>query len=681
MTRKMAYVGFSFAAGLFIAMTAGDIPSAVMIAVLAVASGISAAAHAKGISPARTVTAAVCCICAAVGIMYCKAYEHTVYDRAAAYIGSAFHYSGRITGISEAGSDRVIYTLKGSINGNTPASIVLYAPGADCSPGDDITFYAKGKGITDSYTFPAESYYKCRGIYLCAEANSVTITHNDSFSAKRIAYRFEKYISSLIGYSLGGREGDMLTAMLTGSRSGVSEQMKTALYHLGCGHIMAVSGIHLTVLFAFVYRLLLLIPHMGKKPAMLISFIPALFFCCASGMSISAVRALIMLAFLNAGTFFMRKSDTMNTLGISVLALTLPMPYALLDSGLILSFAGAIGIGAVAPAVTNAIYDGSEHEPKENRLKYRLINIPVSSLCVYLTVFPAAVLIFDEVSVISPITNILFVPLCTAALISGFLAAAVSFIPVLPTAFLTIAGLFCKPVLAAADIASEVHLFTLPSGSGAARYITAAAGLMIILIYPSRIKDKALRRLVFAAALTASASALLISGIYRQRQLDRTALTYLYDSGSAAVIVCSGKNTSVFALTGGTSGMCGKYLRSRGIYSLDMILLAKRPASSAAEYSRGYVTASFFVPEGMISADDLPGSAEMYEYRSGAVIDGGYYTAAINDNAFVFTINGTSVTVSGTEGDIVYKGENADTACTEYIFENDTVTERMIFDG
>ncbi|MBQ4224739.1 MAG: hypothetical protein II664_00325, partial [Oscillospiraceae bacterium] len=231
------------------------------------------------------------------------------------------------------------------------------------------------------------------------------------------------------------------------------------------------------------------------------------------------------------------------------------------------------------------------------------------------------------------------------------------------------------------DIASETPMFTLPSGSGAARYITAAAGLMIILIYPSRIKDKALRRLVFAAALTASASALLISGIYRQRQLDRTALTYLYDSGSAAVIVCSGKNTSVFALTGGTSGMCGKYLRSRGIYSLDMILLAKRPASSAAEYSRGYVTASFFVPEGMISADDLPGSAEMYEYRSGAVIDGGYYTAAINDNAFVFTINGTSVTVSGTEGDIVYKGENADTACTEYIFENDTVTERMIFDG
>ncbi|MGN0696421.1 MAG: ComEC/Rec2 family competence protein [Oscillospiraceae bacterium] len=710
MTRKMAWVGFSYIFGLFLSSVLGIFISFAAAAVLFSAAAVMIFLKRKIKLPTAAI---VTVICLAAGFCRYAVYDSSVYEKAVSLDGEITVFSGRITDKGNSSNGKTAYTLSGKLNDTIPCGAVLYSDTVTADIGDKITFSGEAHKISDSYVFPSAAYYRSKGIYLRYYSAGDCIVSESSFSLRRIADRYSSYIIGVINENMPENEGAVMKAMLLGDKSSLDDNVKTMLYRSGCGHIMAVSGIHMTIVCTFLTALLLNLTPLGRRTVFGITMVIIGFFCIMAGLSPSAVRSYIMLFIVGLGGALGREGDTLNSLGIAGILLTAGSPYAAADTGLILSFAGVIGIGVIAPEVIGRINIRlSERKFSKKHELNRIESSFIGSVCACVAVFPVSMLIFDEVSVISPITNTILVPLCTAALLCGAVTALTGGIPLLAKPLLFMASLFCKPVFAASELISRTQSLYLPMGDPAYKYIAAAVTALILsLMFINRdIISSCLTGIVCICAVTA------VCNIGRVISSDEVYAAYVFDgSGGTAMVVTDGRSASVIDMGGG-SYAADRYLKQKGIYDIDMIMLTEDTASEIAAYYERfglYRTASYFCPEesGVYKNEELSEKISIYEQDKLYTVGYADFSADssegtelfINDllfyipaektsdkNAFCTLLHGRgsfSVTESRyicTDGRGDYISEDGvifDNCCVEFTIKDDSVKERVIFVG
>lgn len=710
MTRKMAWVGFSYIFGLFLSSVLGISISFAAAAVLFSAAAVMIFLKKRVKLPAAVIASAVCL---AVGFCQYAVYDSSVYEKAVALDGESTVFSGKITDKDNSSNGKIAYTIMGRLNGRISCGAVLYSDTVSADIGDKLSFSGEAHKISDSYVFSSESYYKSKGIYLRYYSAEDCTVSESAFSLRRIADRYRSYILKVIDENMPKSEGSVMKAMLLGDKSSLDDNVQTMLYRSGCGHIMAVSGIHMTIVCTFLTALLLNLTPLGRKAVFFITMVILGFFCIMAGLTPSAVRSYIMLFIVGLGGALGREGDTLNSLGIAGIVLTIASPYAAADTGLILSFAGVIGIGVIAPEIIgriNRLLSERKYAKKKelNRIECSFIG----SVCACIATFPVSMLIFDEVSVISPVTNTFLVPLCTAALLCGAVTALTGGIPLLAKPLLFIATLLCNTVFSVSELISHTPSIYLPMGEPAYKYIAAAVTALIIsLMFINRdIISSCLTGIVCMCAVTA------ICNIGRMISSDEVYAAYVFDgSGGTAMVITNGRSASVIDMGGG-SYAADKYLKQKGIYDVDMIMLTEDPASEiSAYYDRFglYRTASYFCSEnsGVYNNEELSEKLCYYEqdklytvgYADFFADSSGGTELFINDllfyipvdktseiNAFCTLLHGRgSFSVTGsryicTDGKGEYFSEDSaiyDNCCVEFTIKDNSVKERVMFVG
>ena len=677
MTRKLAYVGFSCMAGYMAASFIGFLPSAAAAVVLAAAAVIIIFIGRSK----KLMTAVVCLVFFSLGLASYSAYDEQLKLRSEEYSCADVGFTGIVKSIDSISGDRFAYTLKGRVNDDFSAGVLLYSGRLDAEIGDELTFFGRLKKPEDTYTFSAEKYYKSRGIFFTADSSDVTVRRVEGFSLLRVCDRYGSYIRELISGTLRSDEGDFLTAMLLGDRSKLDSNLKQSVYRAGFGHIMAVSGIHLTVIAVFLRKLLEKLTPFDKREIFIVSVFPLLAFCLMSGMSISVMRAFIMLMIVGAADLFGRQSDTMNSLGLAGLVLTAANPYAVRDSGLILSFAGVIAVGVVAPKLaekTEELFKGrlKSHKPLKNFLRNFL-----SALCVFVFLFPFSVLIFDEASVVSPITNIVFVPLCTAALILCAAAAFFGWQKAIACIFIKLAGIIVKPALAFARFVSSCRGLYIPTGHTAPRFIISAALAVTVLMLLFRCD------IIRTVTFSMISAVICIASVYISRAAlaEHTFVTYIASGKSSVVIIKYGGRAAVIDIKNGSS-CAEKYLLRSGVYAVDTVMLTDNAASEAAEYVDRFAEfdiASFYCPEeAFIGSGTLESSGLVRYYSSDTAITNEHYTIYPHQNGDISAdICGCGFTISDSGEFYTADGIGYDGCCIEYDIYDNNAVGRLIFVG
>ncbi|MDD7429364.1 MAG: ComEC/Rec2 family competence protein [Oscillospiraceae bacterium] len=709
MTRKMAWVGFSYIFGLFLSSVLGISISFAAAAVLLSAAAVMIFLKRRIKLPAAAI---VTVIGLAAGFCQYAVYDSAVYGKAVALDGESTVFTGKITDKDNSSGGKTAYTLKGRLNGSISCGAVLYSDSISAEIGDKLTFTGTANKISDSYIFPSESYYKSKGIYLRYYSAEDCTVYRSAFSLRRIADVYKNYILGVIDENMPETEGSVMKAMLLGDKSSLDGDIRTMFYRSGCGHIMAVSGIHMTIICTFLTALLSLTP-LGRKSVFGITMLILGFFCVMAGLSPSAVRTYIMLFIVGLGGALGREGDTLNSLGIAGIVLTIGSPYAAADTGLILSFAGVVGIGVIAPEVTERINRRISERCSAKRQKLtRTENAFIGSVCACVTTFPVSMLIFDEVSVISPITNTILVPLCTAALLCGAAAALTGGIPFLAKPLLLAAALLCKPVIAGTELISKAQSLYLPMGDPAYKYIAAAVTALIIsLMFINRDPiSSCLTGIISLCAVT------VICNIGRYIPSGEVYAAYVFDgSGGSAVIASDGRSASVIDLGGGASA-ADKYLKQKGIYDIDVIMLTEDTAAEISAYygSFGlYDTAAYFCSEnsGVYKSEELSDKIFRYEtdkrytvgYAEFSSDSSGGTELFINDHLFYipsekasdreafctflrgrgsFSVKGSEYICTDGKGEYISEdGIIYDNCCIEFTINKDSVKERVMFVG
>ena len=307
--------------------------------------------------------------------------------------------------LSLTGNDAAVYDLVGR---RVFATGVLQLPDGRRNPGCfDYRLYLKGRRI---FTVMDVSRFR-----FIAGSIRFPLLHKLSVLKGRFYEAVMPYMSET--------EFQICAGLMFGETSYMDEDLYEQFRLNGIAHVLAVSGLHVGLLYALILRLL------GGKRGALSTF--AVLFCLGayaalSSFSISVLRASLMIA-LNLLSFHLkRRYDMVCAASFTAIVFLLANPWQLFDTGFQLSFAAAYSMGIALPW---AVSKGVELSDKyKKRWILTLFEIFSPCVMVQLGMTPLILFHFLTISPISLLLNPLAVVLAGLLLPAGLFCFAASLI-------------------------------------------------------------------------------------------------------------------------------------------------------------------------------------------------------------------------------------------------------------
>lgn len=279
------------------------------------------------------------------------------------------------------------------------------------------------------------NYYKSQGIYVMAEIAESEF-ENDEARIINMEFRgftyhvhrlqthvretFFKYIKESYHDNLT-QEAAVTYGIFTGVTDYISADIKNYFRRTGVGHILSVSGLHLTILAGICASALRLF-NINKKISSIFIIIFSLLFAGFAGLSISAIRAMVMIILFYSAFLLERKSDSITSLVIAGFLIILPNPYHTINPGFQLSFCATFGI----------IFTQDFMNKITEKLKIKILKIIITSFFITLSAIiftlPITAYHFQTLSLISLLTNIIVSPISYLVLFFALMLSLFSFI-------------------------------------------------------------------------------------------------------------------------------------------------------------------------------------------------------------------------------------------------------------
>jgi competence protein ComEC len=219
--------------------------------------------------------------------------------------------------------------------------------------------------------------------------------------------------------SKGEEWGEIFFAIITGKKEELDSETSSAFKNAGALHIMAVSGLHVSLIYILIAKILMVFGNRlpMKIAKAVITIILVWSYCALSGFSSSSVRASIMITIMVVSGFFSGRYITANSLAVAALVITLYNPAALYSVGFQLSFAAMLSILFIAP------YFDSLLLTKNRIIGYMYKTVTLSLSCQLGTAL-IAIPAFGELSMYFMISNLILMPLTAIVIfVAGFVAA------------------------------------------------------------------------------------------------------------------------------------------------------------------------------------------------------------------------------------------------------------------
>lgn len=315
--------------------------------------------------------------------------------------GSDFHSSNRFSFIIYASKDTLIESLK---------------------PGAEIIFEGEIRPHQHSinpHQFDYATYLERQGIGGSVFIGNKYRILNEEPTTWRIEKTFQslqlKCIEIFKHSKIGQKERSVLNALVLGYRSELSPKTKGEFADAGVVHVLAVSGLHVGIIY-IVFQWLL-IKSFGSRFAYLqfvILLVLIWFYAGVTGFSPSVLRASTMFSFIAFGSAGGRKGNTYNMLAASVILLLIINPLIIREVGFQLSYLAVIGIVFFHDVFKQLFWS-------RYWLIQRAWELLVVSVSAQIATVALSIYYFGQFPNYFFLSNLLVIPLATFSLYSGLL--------------------------------------------------------------------------------------------------------------------------------------------------------------------------------------------------------------------------------------------------------------------
>lgn len=445
---------------------------------------------------------------------------------------------------------------------------------ADLRPGDTLSCVARCTAA-DRVRGEESLYYASRGILLqCKGYGAVDVTRAEGLSPRYALTILAGTLRERLDVLYPPDQAGFLHALLTGDKTGLSEEDTHNFNRVGLGHVVVISGLHVSYLLGLLS--LVLKPRRKWSLALLAAALVA--FSLMTGNAPGTVRAVVLGGVVLLGQYLGRESHPMASLSLGLLVLLTANPWAIANAGLQFSFLSTAGI---------FLWGGpwfrtwQEAVPK----RYRRWTAPVLSaaavsLSAMVLTVPLSAWYFGRFSLIAPLSNLCTGWAVSLAFAGGLLSLVLSPLPIVAPAVAWVVGLPIRFFLWFSEAASGLSWAALTMDGG---YYALWAGfvylvLCLYLLVPAKRKRPIVP--VCACAVTLCLSAVLTVQTVRRPDLTVTAL----DVGQGQSVVLTAGNTTALVDCGGTKtpgDTAATYLQSIGKGTLDLLVLTHFHADHA----------------------------------------------------------------------------------------------------
>lgn len=232
-------------------------------------------------------------------------------------------------------------------------------------------------------------------------------------------YCVREYLSLLTDACFDEEDASVMKAMLLGEKGTLNADLKELYRQNGIIHILAISGLHLSLIGMGCYKFLkeMRFPHVIN-----ITIAIGIMYCYGTmtGMGVSILRAYIMFGMHLLAKLFGRTYDLLTAVTVAALAVLIQQPLYIQHSGFLFSFGAVCGIGILLPAVEENLFGHSKAE-----------KVLMSGVAISISTLPVYLCFYYEFPPYSVFLNLIVIPCMTFVLAGGLLtlAAAACFLP------------------------------------------------------------------------------------------------------------------------------------------------------------------------------------------------------------------------------------------------------------
>jgi len=229
---------------------------------------------------------------------------------------------------------------------------------------------------------------------------------------------------------LSGNELSVASALVLGYRADIDAELRKAYSTSGAVHVLAVSGLHVGIVYMVLSTVLMLFPFINRSRWML-ALIQLTFlwlFALITGLSPSVMRATTMFSFIVAGRALHRKGYIYNSISASAFLLLLANPNNLLDVGFQFSYMAVIFIVYLHPFLSGLLLF-------KNKLLNKAWDLTCVSIAAQAGVAPLALFYFHQFPTYFILSNFVVIPAASVIIYGAFLLFALSPVPVLLETF------------------------------------------------------------------------------------------------------------------------------------------------------------------------------------------------------------------------------------------------------
>lgn len=376
--------------------------------------------------------------------------------------------------------------------------VLIYLPKDSLSvkllPGDKISvncFFNKLSNPKNPHQFNYSKYLKSKQIEYTAFASNWTFI-GYSWTLKRFSTIVRnKCLKSFSESGLKYNELAIASALTFGYKDELNQFVKGVFSKTGAMHVLAVSGLHVGIVFLIISSLfkLLKISHRFKFIQQLVLIFFVWLYAIITGLSPSVLRAATMLTFFSVAKIFNKSTNIYNILACSAIFLLSIDPYLITDVGFQLSFFAVTGIIYLYPIIFNFIFIN-------NYILKKIWSVSSVSIAAQIATFPLSIYYFHQFPNFFLLSNLLVIPLVFILLIIGLCIIAFNFLPYMSIFLAKILSIIISFIVKALSLIESIP-YSITNGLFISDFETFVLYLLILLtLYQLKFNSKFLNFLV-----------------------------------------------------------------------------------------------------------------------------------------------------------------------------------------
>ncbi len=278
--------------------------------------------------------------------------------------------------------------------------------------------------------FNYAAYLAGEGIYSIVQVMDYKIIDRGAGSTGMTwLFDLRENLSQSLAASLPEPQASLCQGIVLGIRSNISQELRAELSESGTTHLLAISGLNLTIVAGLLLSLTLLFCGRRYFIYVWLTLCIIWFYAVLTGLQAPVIRSAIMASIFLIAEILGRQKNAFPTLAFSAAIMVAFSPQVLFNLSFQLSFMAMVGLIFITPYFTEigrkAVYAGLGEESSWAKPLTAITDSFSVSLGAVIAVWPISSYTFGIISLVGPVTTFLISPALTPIIIFGSLTAFV----------------------------------------------------------------------------------------------------------------------------------------------------------------------------------------------------------------------------------------------------------------